>query len=669
MSNKLQTSASPGWLADLKTKLDENESYSMFLDDFSLCKSDESRVKMVYQLPTTSKLFAVDKMKNGKNVEESVQLREEGNATFKKRQYKRTLDLYNRSVCMAPTSGDTSVLALAYANRSAVLCHIKLYKACLLDIQSALDYGYPESLRHKLYDRRGKCHYQLNNEEEAKQAFKKAKQTVLKSGLDQTKMNNLINTYDKEIWQCESMSEQPQKNEDRTQPLYSPIPNIEGNANKQIPVVSDCVDIGYCEESGRGLFAQRDIEVGEVIIVEKPYASTVLSNFKSRFCNNCCKRVVAPVPCLSCSGVVYCDETCRNDAWENFHQYECDIYESILKPEITLGPLALRSVIKAGYKHLSEYDGKSSPDLTKIPLNDDNVYDNDEYNTIYSLVNHSDDRKVEQVLQYTLEAVYLLKCLELSQYFDSSLRVKDQSKYMVGGHILRNLMMMPCNAHECTELSYLPANLPESLTIEIGSGIYPVLSLINHSCDPNVVRHSYGNICVVRAIRNISKGSEVLDNYGALCALTPTPDRRVKLYNQYFFTCKCLACTDDYPQYMEIPSETPVFKCDACSGPVFLPLKHTYDIVPCSFCQHNHALRPRLSSLSQSDENYRMAMRDVLTSTCDNIDQSIIFLQEHLRLMDRLLCRPWRDYNDCQEALKQCYAYKASHYTVSEKSM
>ncbi|XP_045176137.1 SET and MYND domain-containing protein 4-like [Mercenaria mercenaria] len=666
MDSKTSSAAlkSQAWLTDLKTKLETTGKYDMFLEGFKSCQTDQDRLKLVDGLQEAQDIITVKAVKKGKNVEESVRQREEGNVMFKKRQYKKTLDLYNSSVILAPTSGDTSALALALANRSAVLCHRKLYQPCLVDIQAAIDYGYPENLRYKLYERRGKCHYQMGHKQEAISAFKSAKTAVHQAELDQTKRNNLINEYDKQIWQCEKMTENLIKGVDGTVLYHSLIPSIE-KVNKQVPVMSECLEVDYREESGRGLFAKRNVEVGEVLIVEKPFASTVLSNFKGRYCHHCCERVIASTPCRSCSAVVFCSERCQKDAWESYHQFECDILYNIQEVEINLGHLAVKTVLKAGYQYLTEFEEKSDRDKTKTVLNEDGVYDSQDYRTVYDLVNHADDRGVEELLKYTLQAFYLQKCLEATDFFGSG-EQKDTSKNcVIGSHILRNLMMMPCNAHECSELSHLPSNLPESVTVEIGSAIYPVLSLINHSCDPSVVRHSYGNICVVRAIRNIPKGSEVLDNYGALCALTPTAERRKKLAPQYFFTCNCLACTDDDPQYNDIPSDMPVFKCDNCAGPVFLPLNHKYDIVPCSFCQHNHALRPRLSSLSQSDETYRLAMRDVLLSSCDNIDQSIIFLENHLTLMDRLLCRPWRDFNDCQEALKQCYAYKGSHYTVN----
>lgn len=522
--------------------------------------------------------------------------------------------------------------------------------------------------RYKLYERRGKCHYEMAHKDEAIEAFQSAKMSVRQSDLDQTKMNNLINEYDKQIWQCEHMSENITKAADGTVLLHSPVPSLEQKVNKRVPVMSEALDMGHREESGRGLFAQQDIIAGELVIVEKPFASTVLKNFKGRYCHHCCERVIAPTPCSSCSTVVYCGDNCRNDAWESYHKIECSLLSAVHKAEINLGHLAMKMVLKAGnHQYLSEFEEKTDTIETKNGLHEDGEYDGNDYRNVYSLVNHSGDRDVEELLKYTLEALYLLKCLEDTDFFGSGDQRDVSKKCVIGGHILRNLMMLPCNAHECTELSYLTNNLPNSITIEIGSAIYPVLSLINHSCDPNVVRHSYGNICVVRAIRNIPKGSEVLDNYGALAALTQTEARRSKLSPQYFFTCNCRACIDNDPQYTDIQSEVPVFKCDKCSGPVFVPMKNKYDMVPCSFCEHIHAVRPRLSSLTLSDETYRLAMKDVVLSSCDNIDQSIIFLENHLILMDKLISRPWRDFNDCQEALKQCYAYKASHFTSSAK--
>lgn len=50
--------------------------------------------------------------------------------------------------------------------------------------------------------------------------------------------------------------------------------------------------------------------------------------------------------------------------------------------------------------------------------------------------------------------------------------------------------------------------------VEIGAGAYAFMSLLNHSCAPNVVRHCHGNTIVLRAIRPIEDGQQLYDNYG-----------------------------------------------------------------------------------------------------------------------------------------------------------
>lgn len=435
---------------------------------------------------------------------------------------------------------------------------------------------------------------------------------------------------------------------------------MDGKGKKGVLSVNSALTVGYSKNSGRGIYAKRDIDVGEVLIIEKPFASTVLSTLKNTYCHHCCSRVIAPVPCLSCSGVVFCNDQCRSEAWESYHKFECLVLHKVWKSDISLGHLALKMVLKAGHETLEKFS--ESENDTEKSINFDEGYNPEDYESVYLLVNHAEDRNPEDLLRYSLQAYFLAKCVEETGFLEGENCNQEQQRVNVGAHLMRNLMMLPCNAHECSELLYKEGNLPESITMEVGSAIYPCLSLINHSCDPNVVRHSYRNCCVVRAIRNIPKGSELLDNYGALCALTPTAERRQKLEGQYFFTCHCQACTDDYPQYLDLPTDTPVFKCDKCQGPVFLPLKGGYSDVQCSCCLHPHDITPRIGKLGQSDEQYRMAMMDVLTSSCKNLEENIATLEEHLQLMDKVLCRPWRDYNDCQEALKQCYAYKANRF-------
>ena len=41
--------------------------------------------------------------------------------------------------------------------------------------------------------------------------------------------------------------------------------------------------------------------------------------------------------------------------------------------------------------------------------------------------------------------------------------------------------------------------------VTLGLGLYPTVSLLNHSCNPAMELVFYGNSCIVRAIRNVEE--------------------------------------------------------------------------------------------------------------------------------------------------------------------
>ncbi|XP_077865819.1 protein-lysine N-methyltransferase SMYD4-like [Saccoglossus kowalevskii] len=97
---------------------------------------------------------------NKKNDQLAKEHREAGNKLFQKKKFKEALELYSQSIVTAKPAfeGGEDALPLAYANRSAVFFHLKLYKECKNDIEQAMQTGYPDNLRYKLLQRKGQCH-------------------------------------------------------------------------------------------------------------------------------------------------------------------------------------------------------------------------------------------------------------------------------------------------------------------------------------------------------------------------------------------------------------------------------------------------------------------------------------------------------------------------------
>lgn len=65
----------------------------------------------------------------------------------------------------------------------------------------------------------------------------------------------------------------------------------------------------------------------------------------------------------------------------------------------------------------------------------------------------------------------------------------DDLHLFIGNLILHHLLLLQFNAFEVSELRQQDHN--DQRTVFIGGSVYPTLALLNHSCDPCVVRYVY----------------------------------------------------------------------------------------------------------------------------------------------------------------------------------
>jgi SET and MYND domain-containing protein 4 len=168
------------------------------------------------------------------------------------------------------------------------------------------------------------------------------------------------------------------------------------------------------------------------------------------------------------------------------------------------------------------------------------------------------------------------------------------------------------------------------VSLETGAAAYACLSLLNHSCDPNVVRHSHGTTAVLRAIKFIPKGAQILDNYGYHFAVHSKEARQQHLKSQYLFKCGCRACQESWPLHQNLPS---------------LPLTE----------QSKRAV--------ESSQNLQGIIQEGLNGNeVSETDLQKIF--KHLRLLDEIGGRLCQEFNCCQEIVKQHFARKGNFYPL-----
>ena len=114
-----------------------------------------------------------------------------------------------------------------------------------------------------------------------------------------------------------------------------------------------------------------------------------------------------------------------------------------------------------------------------------------------------------------------------------------------------------------------------------GIGIYPLSSMINHSCDPNAhVYFDASGVINIQASRNIEMGEEIHISYGCVHSSLDKPKRIQLLMENYYFECSCPACENEN-------SEVSYFLCTHCSE----PLKHRLDDLRCGKCNKGFVLK------------------------------------------------------------------------------
>ena len=178
---------------------------------------------------------------------------------------------FNKAVAAAPQKqGQGRDLSLAFANRSAALLKLGFPKLCLEDIEEAIKAGYPSELTYKIMDRRLRCLLMLESSKadlsDAHQDFVESLQDCQLDNAKKKKLEEdlaaLMSKGSENVGHCCSSGETKAEE----------IPKLE-ERHPQLEALSSAVTIKYDPIRGRFGEANRDIPVGSLILVEKPFVS------------------------------------------------------------------------------------------------------------------------------------------------------------------------------------------------------------------------------------------------------------------------------------------------------------------------------------------------------------------------------------------------------------
>ncbi|KAJ8290595.1 hypothetical protein GJAV_G00015040 [Gymnothorax javanicus] len=253
---------------------------------------------------------------------------------------------------------------------------------------------------------------------------------------------------------------------------------------------------------GNGLRAVSSLQAGELLFSAKPFACCVSKRVMKFTCENCLSRKNMLLRCSRCKTSHYCDASCQKQSWLE-HKEEC-LRLKCLYPAIPADSVRLVAKI------LSKLLNRSKSTAEKL-------YSLEELES--HLTEMSDQKRSE------LEDL----CVALRLY------LKEETEYLSqllpGLDPINIIAKVACN---CFSIS-------DGELQEVGVGLYPSMSLLNHSCSPNCVMVFEGRMLQLRAVKNIRPLEELTISYTDV--MMPSQDRKEQLKDQYYFLCECEGCT------------------------------------------------------------------------------------------------------------------------------
>lgn len=635
------------------------------MSSFSSLKTDAERFAFVHSLSDKLDQFSIIEADDcGKNMETAEHLKLDGNLAFKTGDMSTALNFYNRSLLKHPDDRETrSQLAIVYANRSAALYHLGEHELSINDIDLAIENDYPKAMSHKILERKARCLLAMKQHKSALDAFRKtfvalddAKGPVEERRKAQTNIQIMIAMMTKD----KNISDECRKKKSETY-------EMDYGVNPAFPSVSAAVHFRKNDQLGRYAEAKRRIAVGSTILIEKPYSAVLLEENAGTHCFHCFKRFLAAIPCKYCCVIAFCSKTCRTQALDSYHQYECKVLKQLWASKASITCLiAIRLIMQ----HPLEYFIKIKPLLEQArDFGESDKNSEANYLSVYDLVRHDSSRTAEDFLHRAHMAVFLFKCLRAAKYFPQLVipygekgALTDDETF-IGGLILRHLQLLQFNVHEVSELI-----IPQKATLNdgrgkyLGAAIFPTLALFNHSCDPSVVRYFDGNRVIVNAIKDMKKDEMVAENYGPIFTRAEREERQKTLKDQYWFTCECIACTENWPTFEEMNDEASMrFRCESknCSNIIVVPSQTLEFLITCQVCKKVTNIIKGLKVLQDTDSKFTEGQQFFDRG---NVKKALATFLELLQLLHDILAPPFKGYILCQQAIKTCFLHLGNKF-------
>ncbi|XP_041784949.1 SET and MYND domain-containing protein 4-like [Anopheles merus] len=459
--------------------------------------------------------------------------RNRGNELFAAEgEYLKSLQHYNESIAYSEPGSETR--ALAYGNRSAVCLRFDMYEECLESIRLARASNYPARLADKLNKR-------------------------------EQHVKRCIEEMDAEL----SDGEPIEVGKHRSRYMGYPVLKLSYEAHANVPQLVKCVELRQDSQYGRHLVTTQKLKVGDVLLIEKPYASMLNDQERYKrcaFCHN--EDRFTLIPCEGCTVTMYCSEECRDKAHRQYHRYECGVLRDCWRIVGSLlgGMVGLRTVAKAIASFDQDLEGwidhLNTLDEAKVnafTVDWNEVTDSDMYDTVHVLATNQKRRSCKDLamLIFFASIVHrlLLERTELGTLCESNparskllfdLLLRHVQTSLINKKQVSHMKSCEIDQEDEYEFNYFGYDSDDEEQYEERThaiAVYPLFSMVNHSCIPNVAPiHLLDGRCAFVASRPIAAGEQLFDVYGFATMEFDRSFRLLCLEQCYNFKCRCAVC-------------------------------------------------------------------------------------------------------------------------------
>jgi SET and MYND domain-containing protein len=257
--------------------------------------------------------------------------------------------------------------------------------------------------------------------------------------------------------------------------------------------INDSLEVRESEHYGRGVYARAAISPGVEVMRAEPFVHVISDDVRGQLCDHCLKESETLLRCGHCKFVRYCSKDCQRGDWR-CHGGEC---KGIARA-VPHSPTPLMRMVARALQRTREMQATHKQEMDLFCSN------------------------VEKLSQEVKEELATLM-------FGVRLLLEEPDS-----HTMEKAYSILCKAL-CNTFTIHRADLDA-----IGAGLYLGPSLLNHSCLPNCVAVFNGPTLMIRAIRPIPAGEQLLISY--LDLLDGLEQRRRTLRRTYSFQCECERC-------------------------------------------------------------------------------------------------------------------------------